>query len=108
MTKQDIDQSETSWLIYSDYLEENNQLALAEQIRFELDYRPCNCPPPFSNYSASNVGYGEISGANDIYGLIGGGLVGGYSVGFGGVGGFGRSVGSYGGVGNYAGGIDND
>ncbi len=42
MTKKDIDQSYTSWLIYSDYLEENGQLDLAEQIRFELDYKPFN------------------------------------------------------------------
>ncbi len=60
----DIDQSHTSWLIYSDYLEENGQLALAEQVRFELDYKPCNFPPPFGGKSVDVGGYGD----NIVYG----------------------------------------
>ncbi len=81
MTKQDIDQSYTSWLIYSDYLEENNQLALAEQIRFELDYKPVAYPPPYANYGLDVVGgYGwDYVGGYDhgasvgVIGDIGGG-----------------------------------
>ncbi len=56
MNKQDIDQSYTSWLIYSDYLEENNQLNLAEQIRFELDYKPTTYPPPYTIGGNSGIG----------------------------------------------------
>ncbi len=56
MNKQDIDQSHTSWLIYSDYLEENNQLALAEQIRFELDYKPFSNLMPYRVTSVGGVG----------------------------------------------------
>ncbi len=69
MIKQDIDQSYTSWLIYSDYLEENNQLNLAEQIRFELDYKLFNGPPPYGDYSDySNVGSLSIGGNRDVGG----------------------------------------
>ncbi len=77
MNKQDIDQSETSWLIYSDYLEENNQLNLAEQIRFELEYRLCNYPPPYSGGSGCVGGH---VGNTDKVGSLGGS---GYNVGSG-------------------------
>ncbi len=93
MTKQDIDQSYTSWLIYSDYLEENGELALAEQIRFELDYRPVAYPPPYPPpYTISGDGgsYGNydvcLSGVGGCgYGIVGSGS-GGYSRGVGGCG----------------------
>ncbi len=58
----DIDQSYTSWLIYSDYLEENNQLNLAEQIRFELDYKLASYPPPFGGGGDDHVGSGGVVG----------------------------------------------
>ncbi len=85
MHKQDIDQSYTSWLIYSDYLEENRELNLAEQIRFELDYKPLDCPPHY-------VVGGGVGGGNDI-----GGYISGY------VGGGSASVGASGYVGSYVG-----
>ncbi len=74
MNKQDIDQSETSWLIYSDYLEENNQLNLAEQIRFELDYKPASYPPPYGDsigfYNVGGYGFGWCVGG-DSDGCVG-------------------------------------
>ncbi len=72
MTKQDIDQSETSWLIYSDYLEENNQLALAEQIRFELDYKPCYYPPPFGPGPYGRGGSNYYIGVGSSFAYVGG------------------------------------
>ncbi len=77
MTKHSIDQSYTSWLIYSDYLEENGYLNLAEQVRFELDYRPCNYPPPFSGVYFNYVGGGfggdisEGAGGPDVGSIVG-------------------------------------
>ncbi len=80
MNKQDIDQSETSWLIYSDYLEENNQLALAEQIRFELDYRPSNYPPPYGGSvdSGNYVGDNIFNGVGNYISCYVGGISSGY------------------------------
>ncbi len=80
----DIDQSHTSWLIYSDYLEENGYLNLAEQIRFELDYKPLDCPPHYV--------VGDGSGGGATYGNDIGGYISGIDFGVGGVG-FGYSVG---------------
>ncbi len=92
MNKQDIDQSHTSWLIYSDYLEENGQLALAEQIRFELDYRPSNYPPPYGSSDGGDVGsYGYGRDVGGVGSDIGG--VGIYGNDIGGVGIYGNDIG---------------
>ncbi len=96
MTKQDIDQSETSWLIYSDYLEEDGQLALAEQIRFELDYKPSNYPPPYAGVDVGNYGYGRDIGVGSYVGWSG--VAGNRSINVGSI--FG-SVGGYGDVSDY-------
>ncbi len=95
MHKQDIDQSYTSWLIYSDYLEENGQLNLAEQIRFELDYKPAIYPPVYnSDFGVLNRNSGGI-GWDNVGSVVG-------SSDFGSS--FSGSVGGYFGVGDYVGG----